>query len=666
MNTIEAYKICQKMKPIIGEKADRIWHMYLAEDEKGRKDIALDIEIMAEKLLHKETLQTEEILLPPPAPRQSFGQYYLGEVIYNDQKKSALYLRPEDLIKQAGIFSITGEGKTNLALSLALQLLRDKVPFLIVDWKRTWRNLLSLSDQYPELKDVKVYTIGRDIVPFYWNPFRAPPNIHYKSWINVVTEVLEKSHLAGLGVADFFIKIFEKLFRDFGFSETNKPEMYPNFFDGGYELNKMKASARELLWKQSAGRVFKSFTFGPSNKAFNSRKPLKIEDLLEKPVILELDQEMSKPLRTFFTEIILRFIHLYRLSQGETDKLRHVLFLEEVHNLFPKSRYEQEANTSLEYVYREIRAFGQGLVSITQHPSLLPIYVLGNCHTQVYLSLQHERDVRAAREALFIKPEEENYLDRLKLGQGIVKVKGRINPCLVKFPLVPIIKGVIDDEYIRSRGLSALSGVKEPLKPQIKDFPEGGNNDTEAIKFLGDIYKEPFSTLAVRYKRLGLSMRRGNLLKHNLHTSGLIVPRRIITRKTQIVLADITMKGKALLRQAGFEIFDKSEGVEHRYWKERIANFYRGKGFKVIVEEPVNGYADIVVENKGKRIAVEIETGNSDALANIRKDIKAGFHTILSVSTNGAVLDKIKHQVKDDYLDRDERIKLLLAQDFDI
>jgi len=387
---------------------------------------------------------------------------------------------------------------------------------------------------------------------------------------------------------------------------------------------------------------------------------------LEKPVILELDQEMSKPLRTFFTEIILRFIHLYRLSQGETDKLRHVLFLEEVHNLFPKSKYEQEANTSLEYVYREIRAFGQGLVSITQHPSLLPIYVLGNCHTQVYLSLQHERDVRAAREALFIKPEEENYLDRLKLGEGIVKVKGRINPCLVRFPLVPIIKGVIDDEYIRSRGLSALSGAKEPLKPQIKDFPEGGNNDTEAIKFLGDIYNEPFSTLAVRYKRLGLSMRRGNFLKHSLHTSGLIVPRRIITRKTQIVLADITMKGKALLRQAGFEIFDKSEGVEHRYWKERIAGFYREKGFNVIVEEPVNGYADIVVENKDKRIAVEIETGNSDALANIRKDIKAGFHTILSVSTNSDVLERIKRQVKDDYLDQDERIKLLLAQDFDI
>lgn len=664
MNSIEVFKLCQKLKPIIGARAVKLWHMYLAEDEYGRKDIALDIELLAEKLLRKEPLQQEAILLSPPQPDQNDGKYYLGEVVYNDKSNSSLYLRQEDLIKQAGIFSITGEGKTNLALSLALQLLKDKVPFLIVDWKRTWRNLLSLSDQYPELKKVKVYTIGRDVVPFYWNPFRAPPNIHYKSWINVVTEVLEKSHLAGLGVADFFMKIFEKLFKDFGFGENFIPEMYPNFFDGLFELNKMKASARELLWKQSAGRVFKSFTFGPSNKAFNSRKPLKIEDLLEQPVILELDQEMSKPLRTFFTEIILRFIHLYRLSQGETDKLRHVLFLEEVHNLFPKTRYEQEANTSLEYVYREIRSFGQGLVSITQHPSLLPIYVLGNCHTQIYLSLQHERDVRAAREALFIRPEEENYLDRLKLGQGIVKVKGRINPCLVKFPLVPIIKGVIDDDHIR--GLSTLSGPEKAFKPLIRDFPQEGNKDKDCLALLEDIYKEPFLTLAERYRKLKLSMRKGNLLKQRLADDNLIIPRRITTRKTQILLGDITLKGKALLRQAGLEISDKSEGVEHRYWKEKIADYYRKKGCKVTIEEPVNGYADIVVENEGKRIAIEIETGNSDALFNIRKDFKAGFDMVLSVSVNSVVLDRIKRQAKEEFLDRDGRIKLLLAQDFDI
>ncbi|MBI5806260.1 ATP-binding protein [candidate division TA06 bacterium] len=668
MNSIEVFKICQKLKPLIGTNAERLWHMYLAEDEYGRKDIALDIEILAEKLLRKEPLQTEPICLTPPSPSKAEGDILLGDIVYNDTKMDKLHIRKEDFIKQLGIFSITGEGKTNLATLLALQLLRQKIPFIVVDWKRTWRNILSLSDQYPELKELQVYTVGRDISPFFWNPFRAPPNIHYKSWINVVTEVLEKSHLAGMGVADFFIRIYEKLFRDFGFKEGHHGNMYPNFFDGVYELSKLKVYARELLWKQSAGRVFKSFTFGPSSKAFNARQPVKLEDLLEKPIILELDQEMSKPLRTFFTEMILRFIHLYRLGQGETDSLRHVLFLEEIHNLFPKTRIEQENSSSLEYVYREIRSFGQGLVSITQHPSLLPIYILGNCHTQIFLGLQHERDVRAARESLFIKPEEENYLDRLKVGEGIVKVKGRISPCLVKFPLVPMEKGIITDDSIRLRlGLSTLSQPEYRIKPVIRHFPEREDKQVgrEILRFLEDILALPFSPLVQRYKRLSLSMRNGNDIKQKSFSEGFIIQRNIITKKTQLVLLELTGKAKAVLRQEGHIVTDTNEGVEHLFWKERIAEYYRKKGFNVEVEKQINGKPDITIKAENKLVAVEIETGNSDAVANIQKSLKANFSAIITVATNIEAKEKIMKQFREEGFDKDDRIKVVLAQEYD-
>ena len=99
--------------------------------------------------------------------------------------------------------------------------------------------------------------------------------------------------------------------------------------------------------------------------------------------------------------MILRWVHLFRLSQGETEELRHVLFLEEVHNLFTDMGFNEDTG-SLENVYREIRAFGQGIVSITQHPSLLPIYLLGNCHTQIYLGLQHADDIRTAKKSILL------------------------------------------------------------------------------------------------------------------------------------------------------------------------------------------------------------------------------------------------------------------------
>ena len=438
----EVEEICKKLKPILGDKADKLWYMYLAEDEKGRKNLALDIEIIAEKLLKEDSLTNHKILLNPPSIADASGSFLLGDVIYNDKKLHSLYLRSEDLIKQIGIFSITGEGKTNLAYFLALQLLKSKTPFMVIDWKRSWRNLLSLQDKFPELKEVQVYTIGRDVLPFFCNPFRPPPGSDKELWISTIAEVLEKSHLSGPGVAYYLNRIFPKLFR--GLSG----DFYPNFYDGLKELEKIKARDREFRWKQTALRICHSFTQGSVSKVFNTRNPIHLEGLLDNPVIFELDLEMPKPLRIFFSEIILRWVHLYRLSQGETEKLRHVLFLEEAHNLFTETGIYKESN-SLENVYREIRAFGQGIVSITQHPSLLPIYLLGNCHTQIYLGLQHADDIRTARKSLFLKYEEDSYLNMLKVGECITKIKNRIEPCLVKIPLVPVKKGAITDEWLK-------------------------------------------------------------------------------------------------------------------------------------------------------------------------------------------------------------------------
>ena len=98
------------------------------------------------------------------------------------------------------------------------------------------------------------------------------------------------------------------------------------------------------------------------------------------------------------------------VSQGETEKLRHVLILEEAHNIFPAQFKDSLPHGGLENVYREIRSFGQALIAITQHPSLLPIYVLGNTHTLIFLSLTHEADIISARQALFLERGQDVFL----------------------------------------------------------------------------------------------------------------------------------------------------------------------------------------------------------------------------------------------------------------
>jgi len=589
-------QLCKSLEPVIGKlKAKSLWNTYLASDWKQRQELEQYIQLISTKILNKNPGESK-ILLNPPSKEAATGEFYLGQIVYNDKELYPLSLREEDFIKDIVIVATTGEGKTNTGMVFALELLQKNVPFIIVDWKRGWRALYSLDKKdYPQLNNLLTFTIGRQVVPFAWNPFRAPPGINYKTWLAVICEVLEKSHISGQGVAHVIMNIYEKKYKELGFDVLLEPKQYPNFFDGLKEMesDKKRSYARELQWRQSTVRILKSFTFGPHSICFNSRNPIKLEELLDKPVVFELDQELPKPVRTFFMELLLRWVHLYRLSQGESEKLRHVLFFEEAHNLFPQNKYEKESTNSIENIYREIRSTGQGLVSITQHSSLLPQYVAGNSHCQITLALQHEDDIRASKKALFLEEGQEVYLDKLKIGEGLVKIKGRIPACLVKFPLVPVRKGEITDEYIKKIMAGYLTDLRAKSRrdSRIEPIYPGANSNDSAIvnEFLLDIENNPISTTVKRYERLGLNHKTGNEIKYRFMQDGSIKDKEIITKQGKIVLLDLTLKGKEYLRNLGYKVSPTLNGLEHRFWKHKIAEYYKSKGYKVSVEEVING-----------------------------------------------------------------------------
>lgn len=87
--------------------------------------------------------------------------------------------------------------------------------------------------------------------------------------------------------------------------------------------------------------------------------------------------------------------------------------------------------------------------------------------------------------------------------------------------------------------------------------------------FLIDVAKNPLSTVAERYKRLGMNPKTGNKWKDSLILRGIIIPKRIITKSGWIVLFEITETGRIVLQNNGYDIRIGSEGIEHRFWKEK-------------------------------------------------------------------------------------------------
>lgn len=109
----------------------------------------------------------------------------------------------------------------------------------------------------------------------------------------------------------------------------------------------------------------------------------------------------------------------------------------------------------------------------------------------------------------------------------------------------------------------------------------------------------------------------------------------------------LTEKGKKVM---GYDsaAATRHGGMEHQYWKEKVAAKLRECGYEVKEEYPIGQgkTIDLVARKDGKSIAIEIETGKSDAVANIRKCLDAGFQTVLSVATTAGVKKIVEKHVQ--------------------
>jgi hypothetical protein len=176
-----------KLAPVIGaKKARALWLKYtIAKTHEKKEKLAQKIAALGESLLN---LYEEKILLPPPGKEKTVGEIKLGTVTYNDKQLHDFSIRKHDLIRHIAVFGKTGSGKTNTAFHLIKGLLQENIPFIIFDWKRNFRDLLKL----PEYKGkIRFYTVGREIVPFHFNPKIGPKNCDKEAYQKKLCEIID-------------------------------------------------------------------------------------------------------------------------------------------------------------------------------------------------------------------------------------------------------------------------------------------------------------------------------------------------------------------------------------------------------------------------------------------------------------------------------------------
>jgi hypothetical protein len=470
--------VFSKLAPILGGKAERLWLLYKTEtDLEKRREIEGIVYSLAAKHLD-ENYQNNKILLPPPINKNGKG-YLLGTVFYGDQSREDFYLPEKELLLHCAILGATGTGKTNCGLLLVKQLMEKELPYMIFDWKRNYRDLLDTD--WAKDKEVKIFTVGREVVPFSFDPLFPPPGTDWQTWQFKAIDILCHSHFLGHGVR-YLLKIL--------LDATDEHSLHSLLS----ALHKTKAVGRRRQWLDSAIRAVGDLCLGNTGRVFNSTPHANLEELLSKNVVFELDA-LHDDAKTFFIEIMLAWIHQYRLNQSMREIIKHVILIEEAHHILLKRKeYQAEKETVMDVIFREIRELGEALIVIDQHPSLVSKPALGNTGTTILMRLKHADDVRAGADCTLLDLKQRDYLGRLQTGWAIVKAPNIDRPFLLKVPYIDVEKGKIDDETVIR--------LIEPydIIPTVRDWHLIARSDSIFKTFLVENIKE-IKVLDQRFQR---------------------------------------------------------------------------------------------------------------------------------------------------------------------
>ncbi|MBN2331036.1 MAG: ATP-binding protein [Candidatus Aenigmarchaeota archaeon] len=638
----EFKSLLAKLRPVIGDMADAFWLTTLLDPDRQR-DIHAVASALAAELLD-ESYAGRHILLEPPPREKAEGGYPLGTVIYADKSLHPFGLRETDLPQHVAILGRSGAGKTNVGYLLVSNLLRKGKPFTVLDWRGNYKCLKHGNGA----RTVLTFAPGEP-GSLSFNPLDPPPNLTYnqaEAYLRDITSVVCSTYLPGnqllstRGVEYFLLKSLSSMMGD-----RAKPI---TFNDVRNRIESYGADSRERDWKASALNTLFKLTTGPIGRIINSSSNARLQDLLDRPVILELSGLGSETDRSLFSQAFLLWLYYHRLSEGKSRAFKHALIVEEAHNLF--LRRHTVGQSMHDFILRQMRDLGEAIVLLDQNPSLLTTPALGNTGVTICLNLKHANDVAAAGKSLTLPREEWDHIGRLPVGQGIVKMQDRwVKPFLVRFPLFPVVSNFqASKTEIRHSGSDSVKrGVQElqlALNEAISALPEAARKEDEIPEIapmewdlLVDIAEHPLAVVTDRYTRLVWNARTGTKIKQTLLERELIKQDRIGVPNGSVTLLKVTEKGRELLKLEGIEVksLPKNASLEHEYWKHMVAEQYRRKGYTVEEEVPIgNGKAvDLVASKDGRRIAIEIETGKSDVEGNIEKCREAGFDDPLVIHT---------------------------------
>ncbi|MEY9861463.1 DNA helicase HerA-like ATPase [Catenulispora sp. GAS73] len=385
------------------------------------------------------------------------GAVVLGEVLDRTELAAGpLAIGRATLNRHVFVCGATGSGKSQTVRTLLEGLAEagpdgKAVPWLVIEPAKS--EYARMAGRLAGRAGVLVIRPGKpDDAPGCLNPLQPAPGFPLQTHIDLVRDLFLASFEAVEPFPQVLAHALNRCYREAGWDvvlgEPADPSIvprYPNLAD-------LQRTALQVVEEVGYGREVTdnvrgfidvrigSLRLGTPGKFFDGGHLLDVEDLLERNVVLELEDIGADQDKAFVIGAVLIRIseHLRRRATTGQVSLRHLIVIEEAHRLLKNAAPGSPAAHAVQTfagLLAEIRAYGEGIVVAEQIPSKILSDVLKNSATKIVhqLPAQDDRDVVGA--TMNLTAEQSKRLVALPPGQAAVFTEGMDGPVLAAMPL---------------------------------------------------------------------------------------------------------------------------------------------------------------------------------------------------------------------------------------
>lgn len=349
-----------------------------------------------------------------PAAVDKKGSLFLG----NDNNGYDVFFPLSLLPKHAFVSGVPGSGKTNTMHHITSSLWKDHgIPFLVLEpAKQEYRALAN----DPGMKDMYLFSPNADMsFPLHINPFEMPKGTLVAEHIRRLCSVFEGAFPLEPPMPFLLDTAIEAVYRELGWV----PEHVYTGTEKQEDSDKKRALPTMSMLYRRLEQELKSTQYSDEVRG-NLESALKVrigsllrremgdvfdvpessfapEKWLEVPAVIELESMGTGP-ANFLTLMLCSLIReTLKVNPRFEGDVRHVIFIEEAHNLIgPESEEQtgadadpkQAATAFVVKMLAEVRALKEGIVIADQLPTVMAQEVLKNTGLKIGLRITSADD----------------------------------------------------------------------------------------------------------------------------------------------------------------------------------------------------------------------------------------------------------------------------------